>query len=291
MPSTRDIRQRIQSVKHIQQITRAMDMIAGVRLRRVQDRALDGRPYAERLAEILSEVVPSAGGAVHPLLERRPVRTAAIVAIAGERGLCGSYNADVMNRAEDVRGRRAGEGADVVFYVVGRKGIDSARRCGLAVKAAFPQPGIGLSAEDIQPIARQLIADYQAAATDRVDLVYTAFTSAARYGPSAMQLLPLEPPTGPPPPRRYRFEPAPAALLGRLLPLYVELSLCRALVESIAAEQAARKAAMHNASDSADRMIHDLTKTYNRRRQNSITTEILEVVAGAEVLLHEGAGR
>ena len=290
MPSTRDIRQRIRGVKNIQQITRAMDMIAAARLRRVQERALEGRPFAERLAEILADIVPAAGDVAHPLMERRAVRRAAVLAIAGERGLCGGYHANVMERAVEVRRRRVEDGAEACFYVVGRKGIDYVRRRGLAIEATFPQPSITLPLAEVLPIAQQVMSDYRMGKVDRVDLVYTAFESVGRHGPRDMELLPIELPAGAASPRPYRFEPPAADLLARHLPLYVELTISRALVESMASEQAARMVAMHTATESAGKTLRDLTKTYNRVRQSSITTEILEVVAGAEALLHGEEG-
>lgn len=286
MPSTREIRQRIRAVKNIQQITRAMDMIASARLRRVQKRALEGRPFAERLAEVLSEIIPAAGDVSHPLMKRRAVGRAAVVAIAGERGLCGGYNANVMERAVEVGRCRVEDGAEASFYAVGRKGIEYVRRRGLTIEATFPQPNITLAVEDVLPIALRVMSDYRMGKVDRVDLVYTAFESAGRHVPREMELLPIRLPAGAALPRPCRFEPDASELLGYLLPLYVELTLYRALVESMASEQAARMVAMRNATESAEHMIRDLTKTYNRVRQSSITTEILEVVAGAESILH-----
>jgi F-type H+-transporting ATPase subunit gamma len=264
-----------------------MDMIAASRLRRVERRAMEGRPYAERLAEILGGIVPAVRELDHPLMRRRPLRRAAVLAISGERGLCGGYNANVMERASAVRRRLAEEGAEeTVFYVVGQKGADYLRRRSLPTKRTFPQPDITLPVEEVLSIAERVISDYRTGEVDRVDLVYTAFESVGRYGPRDMELLPIEPPAGDEQAPPYRFEPDAPELLGHLLPLYIELSLYRALVESMAGEQAARMVAMHNATDSADKMIRGLTKTYNRARQSSITTEILEVVAGAEALLH-----
>ncbi len=294
MPSTRDIRGRIRSIRNIQQITRAMEMIASARLRKVQERATKGRPFADRLSEIQREVGESFTASSHPLLVRRPLRRAGIVAVTSSRGLCGGYNAVLMEEAARVARERRSEGAEVGMILVGRKGRSYLSRWNLPLDEQFDSPGIEIPAEDVGRITRYLVQAYSEERYDRIDLVYTAFRSMGVHPPRSIELLPIEHAPEPsaaegepvPPRRSMSFEPPAEALLDRLLPLYLEVNVYRALVESAASEQAARMVAMHNATESADEMIRELTKTYNRLRQSSITTEILEVVAGAESLLH-----
>ena len=285
MPSTRDIRRRIRGVKNIKQVTRAMNMIAAARLRRAQQKAESARPYAERLSEILQDVQASSAGARHPLLVKRDVQETALLLVTSDRGLCGGFNAMMIREASHfVNSQTAGVG----LITVGKKGRDYFRARGLEVEQHFLQPSRDVRLEELGAISKQIIGDYSSGKYGQVFLGYSKFVSVLRSTPVVVQLLPLETPPQAEKTLRtaYQFEPEAEALLNTLLPQYVEVVIYRALVESIASEQAARMIAMKGATDSASEMIDNLTREYNRVRQGSITTQILEVVSGAEALEH-----
>ncbi|HUK81397.1 MAG TPA: ATP synthase F1 subunit gamma [Verrucomicrobiae bacterium] len=283
MPSTREIRRRIRGVKNIKQVTRAMNMIAAARLRRAQQKAESARPYAERLSEILQDVQAGGAGARHPLLVKRDVRRIGLLLVTSDRGLCGGFNA-TMNR-EAYQFINA-QDAEVGLITVGKKGRDYFRTHGLAVDNHFPQPSRDVRLEELGPISKQIIADYSSGKYDQIFVGYSKFATVLKSTAAIVQLLPLEsrPRAEKSLRAAYQFEPQAEELLNTLLPQYVEVLIYRSLVESLASEQAARMIAMKGATDSASEMIDNLTREYNRVRQGSITTQILEVVSGAEAL-------
>jgi F-type H+-transporting ATPase subunit gamma len=284
MASLRDIRRRIKGVKNIRQVTRAMNMIAAARLRRAQSKAMSARPYAERLSEILQDVVASSGGAArHPLMADRPVKNVALVLITADRGLCGPFNAGILREAQRFFNEQT---VPVEIITVGRKGRDHFQHLGYKISQHFPQPSRDVRLEEVGNISKRIIADYGAAKYDKVYLGYAKFVSVLRSEPTVIQLLPLNrPETAKQGPKTaYQFEPDVEELLDILLPQYIEVLVYRALVESLASEQAARMVAMKAATDSASDMITSLTREYNGARQGSITTALLEVVAGADAL-------
>jgi len=286
----RDIRRRIRGVRNIQQVTRAMDMVASARLRRAQARVEAARPYSERMQEILRDLQAIVASLDHPLLRARPVARAGIVVLTSDRGLCGAYNSNVLREAELLIESLGQTPYGVI--AIGRKGIGYYRRHAAPLDTAFPSPGTRPTLEEIRAIAQHLIGAYLAGQYDRIDLVFTRFVSTMRGEPVSVPLLPLARPgagreaapgpLGPVP--DYLFEPSAAEVLGQLLPQYVEVLVQRALLDAVASEQAARMVAMRNATDNANDLILELTKTYNRVRQTSITTQILEVVSGANAL-------
>lgn len=288
MPSTRDIRRRIRGVKNIKQVTRAMNMIAAARLRRAQSKAESARPYAERLREILQDVVASAGGARHPLMESREVKRVGLILVTSDRGLAGAFNANVIRDANIYLAKQT---VPVGLISVGRKGRDLLRSRGVTIDQHFVQPSRDVTLEELGAITKRVISDYSSGKYDEIYLAYSQFISVLKAQPTVVRLLPLEPPkkteTTSGQRTAYQFEPNAEELLKTLLPQYVEVIVYRALVESIASEQAARMVAMKAATDSASEMIETLTRRYNRVRQGSITTSILEVVSGAEALSQE----
>jgi F-type H+-transporting ATPase subunit gamma len=288
MPSTRDIRRRIRGVKNIKQVTRAMNMIASARLRRAQVKAEAARPYAERISEILQDVQASGIGGRHPLLAQRPVNRIGVILVTSDRGLCGAFNASIFREVDHFLRRQT---AQTGLITVGKKGRDYYRVRGAAVDEHFPQPSRDVRLEEVGAISERVMADYSKGAYDQIYLAYTQFISVLKSVPAVTQLLPLgktgEPTKEGPHHAAYQFEPEAEELLNTLLPQYVEVVIYRALVESLASEQAARMVAMKAATDSASEMIGNLTRKYNRVRQGSITTQILEVVSGAEALKHE----
>jgi F-type H+-transporting ATPase subunit gamma len=284
MASLRDIRRRIRGVKNIRQVTRAMNMIAAARLRRAQQKAESARPYAERLTEILQDVLASSGGAArHPLMEQREARRIALLVVTADRGLCGAFNAGIIREAQRFLREQT---APVELITVGRKGRDYFQRLGCAVAHHFPQPSRDVRLEEVGAVSKRIVGDYAAAKYDRVFLAYARFVSVLKSQPVVVRLLPLEKPASAEQRAKtaYQFEPNAEQLLGALLPQYVEVLMYRAIVESLASEQAARMIAMKAATDSASDMITALTRQYNNARQASITKQLLEVVSGADAL-------
>lgn len=288
MPSTRDIRRRIRGVKNIRQVTKAMHMVAAARLRRAQAKAEAARPFAERLGVILQDVFAANPATRHPLLVQRPLRRVGLVVISSDRGLCGAFNAGILREAGHFVEAQT---ADVGLLTVGRKAREFFQRMEIAIDQSFLQPSRDVRLEEVGLISKQIINDYTAGQYDQIHLAYARFAGLLKSGPIVSQLLPFSKPGAAegivPRAGACQFEPAAEALLGALLPQYVEVLVYRALVESLAGEQAARMVAMKSATDSASDMIETLTREYNRVRQTAITTQILEVVSGAEALGEE----
>lgn len=285
MASLRDIRRRIRGVKNIRQVTKAMNMIAAARLRRAQAKAESARPYSQRLAEILQDVLATGGGASrNPLMVQRATRRVALVIVTADRGLCGAFNAGILREAQRFLAEQT---VPVDLITVGRKGRDHFARLGQNIIQHFPQPSREVRLEEVGAVCKQIITDYNAARYDEVHIAHANFVSVLKSQPVITRLLPIAKPAddgatlGK---AAYEFEPGADELLNTLLPRYVEVLVYRALVESLASEQAARMVAMKSATDSASEMIQGLTREYNSARQTSITTALLEVVAGADAL-------
>ncbi|MDP3878765.1 MAG: ATP synthase F1 subunit gamma [Dehalococcoidales bacterium] len=284
MAAIRLIRRRIRGVQNIAKITRAMEMIATSKLRRAQERGLAGRPYAEKIRQVIADLaaLPQAGEALHPLLQRRTVAKIAVVHITPDRGLCGGLNAN-MNRI--AAGFIAEQSVPLVFTCVGRKGLDFMRRYGRDVRAEFTGLGDRPGFLDTLPISRIIIDDYTNGSIDAAYLAYTQFVSTIVQKPVIQQILPVEPAVIPKAQNvDYIYEPSPEVVLAGLLPRFVEMQIYHAILESIASEQSARMVAMRNATDSARDLIDDLTLMYNKVRQESITKELLDIVGGVEAL-------
>ena len=284
MASLRDIRRRIKGVKNIRQVTRAMNMIAAARLRRAQSKAESARPYADRISEILQDVVASSGGAArHPLMAKREVKTIALVLITADRGLCGGFNAGIIREAQRFLLEQT---VPVELITVGRKGREALQRFGYDITQHFVQPSRDVKLEEVGNVAKTIITGYSTGKYDQVFLGYARFISVLKSNPVVTQLLPLAQPAAVDKQARasFEFEPSAEQLLNTLLPQYIEVLVYRALVESLASEQAQRMVAMKSATDSASDMIQGLTREYNSARQTSITTALLEVVAGADAL-------
>ena len=284
MASLRDIRRRIKGVKNIRQVTRAMNMIAAARLRRAQGKAESARPYADRIAVILQDVVGSSGGAARrPLMANRPVKRIALVLVTSDRGLCGAFNAGIIREAQRFYQEQS---VPVDLITIGRKGREHFQRLEANIVQQFPQPSRDVRLEEIGAVAKLVTTEYGAGKYDQVFLAYAKFISVLKSQPAVVQLLPLVQPAPSNQQQRaaYEFEPNAEELLNTLLPQYVEVLIYRSLVESLASEQAARMIAMKSATDSASDMITGLTRQYNNARQASITSQLLEVVSGADAL-------
>ena len=284
MASLRLIRRQIKGFQNTAKVTRAMEMIAASKMRRAQQRVLAGRPYAEKMRDVLADLAAQQGESVgaHPLLEVRDVQAIALVHITPDRGLCGGLNTN-LNR---VAGQFMLDApAPVSVITVGRKGRDFMVRFGKQVRAVFTDLGDRPGMQETLPMAHLVIQDYISGAVDKVYISYSQFVNTAVQKPVIQQLLPVEPArldaaqtTG------YIYEPAAPAVLDAMLPRFVETQIFHALLEAIASEQSARMVAMHNATDNARDVIDELTLQMNRVRQDAITNELLDIVGGAVAL-------
>jgi F-type H+-transporting ATPase subunit gamma len=292
MPSLKDIRGRIGSVRNIAQITRAMEMVAASRMKRAQDSIIAARPYSDEMRNVLSRVSAVVGEEIDPLLARRPVRRVALIMITTDRGLAGSLNANAIRSAlrwTQSKLQANGDGPiEVAAITIGRKGRDGLRRAGIPIAAHFPQLGDRPKFSDVTPIARLVTDDFLAGTYDEIDVAYSTFVTTLTQRPEIKPLLPITSPeqeTGEQEANdEYLFEPSPAAVLSRLLPHYVAIDLYRAVLENQASEQSARMIAMRNSTDNANELIDDLTLVYNKTRQATITREMIEIASGAEAL-------
>ena len=284
MINIRVIRRRIRGIKGIAKITKAMEMIATSKMRRAQEAGLAGRPYSEKITQVLADLaaLPEMGRARHPLLQQRPVTKIAIVHITPDRGLCGGLVANVNRRTASFILEQE---VPVTLVAVGRKGLDFMRRYGRDIRAEFTQLGDRPSLLDILPISHVIIDDYTQGVIDLVYLVYAQFISTMVQRPVVQQVLPVEPAAIPVAENvDYIYEPGPAVVLDQLLPRFVEMRVYQAILESIASEQSARMVAMRNATDNANELVQDLTLMYNKARQESITKELLDITGGAAAL-------
>jgi F-type H+-transporting ATPase subunit gamma len=285
MASLKSIRKRIGSVKNTQQITKAMKMVAAAKLRRAQEAAQAARPYAEKLADLLQTVAARAGDVTHPLLATREhEQTIDVIVVTSDRGLCGGYNSNLVRAAERMIAQHSG--AVVRVTAIGNKATSYFRKrpAGVAEQHAHLAggPDHALAAQ----IAARVSRDFADGTTDGVYLVYSHFRSAISQVPTVQQILPVaaSPTAGDTVQLDYIYEPDPATLLDRLLRQYVTTVIDHAFLESIASEHGARMTAMENATANANEMIDRLTLAMNRARQAAITTELMEIVSGAEAL-------
>jgi F-type H+-transporting ATPase subunit gamma len=279
----RKVRRRIRGVTNIAKITRAMEMIAASKMRRAQERGLAGRPYSEKIRQVIADLAALPEVVLqHPLLQWRPVSKIAIVHITPDRGLCGGLNANLNRR---LAGFILQQNVPAVVIAVGRKGRDFAVRYGCDMLAEFTQLGDHPGLLDTLPISHIVIDEYSAGSIDTVYLSYAQFVSTMVQRPIMQPLLPVEPAVIPRAENvDYIYEPGAEAVLGGLLPRFVEMQIYHAILESIASEQSARMVAMRNATDSANELIGDLTLLYNKARQEAITKELLDITGGVVAL-------
>ena len=285
MANIRLIRQRIRGVSNIAKITKAMEMIAASRMRRAQERGLAGRPYSEKITQVIAALaaLPMEGKALHPLLQRRSVAKIAVVHITPDRGLCGGLVGNVNRKAASFILEQ--QAVAVKLVTVGRKGFDFMRRSNQDIVAEFIGLGDRPSLLDTLPISRIIIDDFSSGAIDEVYLSYTRFISTMTQEPVLEKILPTEP--APIPTIQnvgYIYEPNPVLVLGELLPRFIEMQVYHAILEAVASEQSARMVAMRNATDNASELIDDLTLMYNKERQEIITKELLDITGGAAAL-------
>jgi F-type H+-transporting ATPase subunit gamma len=292
----RVVRRRIRSVQSTMKITRAMELIAASRIVKAQERVFQARPYADLLTAAMEDVARQTGSLVHPLLEEReqPQR-AGVLVMTSDRGLAGSYNANVLKRLEGLGERIRRDGMEPVMYASGKKAIGYFRFRGIPVETSWSGfsevPRYDAAAE----IGQRLIADFSERRIDELHTVYTDFRSAFTFRATDKRFLPIAPEevggrSEGEVHAEYIFEPEPAAILDELLPQYLVTKIFFALLESAASENAARQRAMAAATDNAEELIKILTRQANRARQDEITTEIMEIVGGAEALAQSTSG-
>jgi len=304
MPSLKIIRTRIASVKSTQKITKAMKMVAGARLNRAQQAITSLRPYAVKTAEILRSVAAGmegqaadgsqegaidANAELHPFLARRPEQNVLVVLFSGDRGLCGAFNTNVNKAAERHWRELKAAGKTVSFITVGRKGKEYLQRRGATIVQDFPRPYDGLDLTKARAVANAITTRFKAKEFDSVYVVFNEFKSALTQRVTLTQLLPL-----PPAPAtsarpgdaqtEFLFEPDKKALVRQLVPMYLDITLFRAMLESQAGFFGAQMTAMDAATRNAGDMIKRLSLAYNRARQAAITKELMEIIGGAEAL-------
>ena len=285
MAKGRELKGRIKSVENTRKITRTMEMIATSKMKRAQDRVIAARPYARALAEVISSLYSSDLADEFPLLRQpKQVKRAAVLLLTTNRGLAGGFSANLIKEARALITRLESAGADVELHVVGRKGLGYFRYVGRAVKISRTDITDRPTATDAASLVETVMADYASGALDAVWIVGAQYKSALSSPPASEQVLPVKRPEKTGQQKDYLLFPSAAEILSALLPAYVRNAVYRALVETVAAEQAARRTAMKNATDNAGEMLNVLRRTYNRARQANITQEIAEIVGGAAAL-------
>ena len=284
MASLKDLRRRIRATKSMQQIFKAMEMVAAAKLRRAQNRATTASPYARKITEMLQNLAGAAAELEHPLFKPREVKNIAVVVVTSDRGFAGAYNTTVM-RVIEARVRET-KGGSIQLVVLGRKGRDYLRRRQHPVKDAHTDLPGEASLDLARKLTEDLTARYIRGEIDRVDLVYTHFVNAIVRKVQTETFLPIAPPEtqGAPADRGTIFEPGPEQIFEQLLPRYATAKLYAAMADALASEHAARMVAMGSARKNAGELVDALTLTRNRLRQAAITKEIAELVGGAEAL-------
>jgi F-type H+-transporting ATPase subunit gamma len=292
MPSLKDMRNRIASVKATRKITKAMQMVAAAKLRRAQEAAIAARPYAQRMARVLATVgasVANRSGAPALLVGTGKDEVHLLVVMTAERGLCGGFNANIARLARQDAQRLVASGKSVKILAVGRKGADALRReWGRNILERIDLKGVKqLGLANAQTIANRILALFQAGEFDVCTLYFSEFKSVIAQKPTGLQLVPVQPPdaeASTKPQASYEYEPGEEELLGPLIERNIATQIFRGLLENAASEQGARMSAMDNATRNAGDMINKLTIRYNRQRQANITKELIEIISGAEAL-------
>jgi F-type H+-transporting ATPase subunit gamma len=291
----RVLRRRIKSVQSTKKITKAMELIAASRIVKAQARVKAARPYAEQITAVIRNLAAGGAGLDHPLLvPRTEVHTVAYVCVTADRGLCGGYNANVIRATERAMAADRAAGRDTKLFVVGKKGNNYFRFRGEPAEQVFLGVTDQPSYEQAREIAAAVSTVFNNAEVDAVEVVYTQFLSAGNQRVVVRRLMPLDTSAlesaSEGVPASYEFEPSPDVILERLLPRYAEARMFASLLDASASEHAARQRAMKAATDNADELQKSLTRVMNRARQDAITTEIMEIVGGAEALRQSDSG-
>ena len=287
MPSLRDLRKKIDAIKKIGQITKAMNMVASAKLRSLQGRLEGFRPYREKFDEVLEQLLSAPGlnkGRIPYLQERDPIKKVGLILITADRGLCGAFNSNLIREAEKLIERFKREGKEIEMILVGRRGISYFRRR-IPVREVFGDVMARVLMQDARKIARSAINAFLAGEWDEVYLIYGYFINIVRQIPKVEKFLPLsfevgeKKVTG-----SFIYEPEEEELLPQILPLYLNTKIFSAMLETAVSEQAARMTAMDNANRACSDMVKQLTLYYNKVRQASITKELMDIVGGAEAI-------
>lgn len=288
MPSLKAIRNRITSVKNTRKITSAMKLVSTAKLRRAQESLIAARPYTAAISNVVSELSAVAGTDSHPLFEERPLQKAAIVVVTSDRGQAGAFNTNVVKAVERYAANELSGATEVSLRILGRKGQQYFARRRATITSTDPGATGATALETARETATRVVDDFLSKKVDRVYVVYNEFRSAISQVVRVKQILPVVPEKSDKPADDsgldMTYEPSKELLLEKLVPLFVQIQLYRAALESVAAEFAARMTAMEAATKNAGEMIAKLTLTYNRARQASITKELLEIIGGAEAL-------
>ena len=289
MASLRDIRKRIRAKKIMQQITKAMKMVAAAKLRKAQEAILAARPYAQSLDALIADLGARVESVSHPLLVQRPPKNAELVVLTSDRGLAGGFNSNVLRRAQRFLADNEKIYESIRLSTIGRKGNDFFKKRNVKLRRNYTDLYTRVSFRTAADVSTELAGHFLTGEVDAVFLVYNEFLSAISQKVSVVQLLPLPAPTiaasaGAAMPVDFKYEPDQQAVLERLVPQALAIKVYRALLESVASEQGARMSAMENATRNAGEMIGQLTLYYNRTRQAAITKELVEIVSGAEAL-------
>src|SRR5687767_10800758 len=286
MAKGRELKGRIKSVENTRKITRTMEMVATSKMKRAQERVVAARPYAKALTEVISSLFSPDLAERFPLLRQPsgPAKRAAVLLLTSNRGLAGAFNSNLIKEARTLIARLESEGTEVEVHSVGKKGLGYFRYIGRAVASSRIDLGDRPTAKDAADLVDGLMQGFVGAQLDAVYVVYAKFNSVLSTPPTADRVLPVTPPKREGPAPDYLLFPSAEAILTELLPAYVRNAVYRALVETIAGEQSARRTAMKNATDNASEMLNILRRTYNRARQAQITQEIAEIVGGSAAL-------
>ncbi|OQX10030.1 MAG: ATP synthase F1 subunit gamma [Desulfobulbaceae bacterium A2] len=290
MPGLKDVKTKISGIKKTAQITKAMNMVASAKLRGAQLKMERFRPYAAQFNTAMANLSGSSDAGAAPLMEVREVKSVEIVVVTSDRGLCGSFNSNIFKQAERLMREQEKQGRKVTFVCVGRKGFQYFRKTG-KVRAHFTDIMSSFQMYNAREIAQDVTANFLGGGSDEVKLVYGGFRSVAVQRPATKELLPIKPLSGAPAKAAstgtagaYTYEPEPAEILQVLLPLYLNVMIFHSMLEVGASEHAARMTAMDNATTACKDMIKQLTLLYNKARQASITSELMDIVGGAEAL-------
>ncbi len=290
MPTLRDIRKRLKAIQSTKKITAAMKMVAAAKMRKVQDRMMNFRPYSSRMQTVLSDLAKVAERELHPLLALRMRKTVEVVVITSDKGLCGAFNANILRTAYKYLEGLKHEGVQITLSTVGRKARDFFRRRGYTMRNSWVGLSGKVSYANAQEIAANIVENYTNETFDEVIVIYNEFKSLIAQKVTMMKLLPLgviegeEAPKEPAMTADYLYEPSRAVIFERLLPKYIEIQIYRALLESSAAEEAARMAAMENATKNCSELINKVTLLANKVRQAGITKDLMDIVGGVEAL-------
>ncbi len=288
MPSTRELRARIKSVKSTRQITKAMELVAAAKMRKASEATLTSRPYVKRASEVVFDLIKRpVAGVTHPLIADREVKSVLVFAIASDRGLAGAYNANLGKATLSFFKEQEGLGRKVGFLSMGKSIDRLLRKAGVNLIQSYQHTPTHPTTADLVPISKYMVESFLSGKVDQVVVAYTDFRSLLAQDVVLKTVLPLNPPTPEHPlddNRHFKYEPSPTAVLNAVLPRLLEAELYQCLQESLASEHASRRMAMKSATDNASDMIDDLTLTYNGVRQGSITQELAEITGGAAAL-------